>query len=67
MNATAARRPQSQPQPSLPQLPRRHRLGSLIASVLVSTVLLSSVVVGLTSAPEAQSQIAARSAATAHA
>lgn len=49
MNATAARRPQ--PQPELPQLPRRHRLGSAIASVLVSTVLLSSVVIGLTSAP----------------
>ena len=69
MNATAARRPQPQPQPSLPQLPRRHRLGSLIASVLVSTVLLSSVVVRkMTSAPEAQrARSPPRSAATAHA
>jgi hypothetical protein len=59
MNATAApRRPQQQPE--LPQLPRKHRIGSVIASVVVSTLLLSSVVVGLTSAPEGANQMAGR-------
>lgn len=53
MNATAAR---PNRQPELPKLPRQQRLGSVIASVLVSTALLSSVMLGLTASPTAQAQ-----------
>jgi hypothetical protein len=59
--ATAAPARPQQPQPlQLPALPRKQRLGAAIASVLISTVLLSSVVIGLTSAPESGSHVAAQ-------
>lgn len=56
--ATAAR-PKNR-QPELPKLPHKQRLGAVIASVLVSTALLSSVVIGLTSSPDSASQMAGR-------
>jgi hypothetical protein len=58
MNATATRRPN--PQPELPRLSRRQRLGAAVASVFISTVLLSSVVAGLTGIPDSASQLAGR-------
>jgi hypothetical protein len=58
MNATAARRPS--PQPELPPLPRRQRAGAAVASALISTVLLSSVVAGLTFTPDSASPLAGR-------
>lgn len=50
-----------------PRLPRSTRLGSVLASVLITTALLGSVVVGLTSAADDAAAVAARPAATARA
>lgn len=67
MNATAApaRRPTSPPQ--LPALPRRQRIGAAVASAVVSSVLLSAVVLGLTGSPDGASELAERPAPTARA
>lgn len=57
MNAATA--PHTSTHPSrLPPLPRRQRIGAAVASVVVSAVLLSGVVVGLTSVPDGASQMA---------
>jgi len=59
---TAPTRPTNRPTsaPQLPPLPRRQRIGAAIASALISTVLLSSVVIGLTGTPDSASPVAAR-------
>jgi hypothetical protein len=41
-------------------LPRRQRIGAAVASVLISTVLLSSVVIGMTGTPDSASLSAGR-------
>jgi hypothetical protein len=59
MNATAAPKRATNP-PQLPSLPRRQRIGAAVASVLISTVLLSSVVIGMTGTPDSASLSAGR-------
>jgi hypothetical protein len=48
-----------------PQLPRSTRLGAALASVLITTTLLGSVVVGLTAMADEATALAARPAAAA--
>ncbi len=59
MNAAPASNTPTQPS-RLPPLPRRQRIGAAVASAVVSTVLLSGVVVGLTGVPDGASQMAAQ-------
>jgi hypothetical protein len=55
----------ARPQTPAPQLPRSARLGAALASVLITTTLLGSVVVGLTAMADEATALAARPAAAA--
>ncbi len=45
-----------------PRLPRRQRAWAAVVSVLISTIVLSSVVLGLTAPPEAHGPLAGQPA-----
>ena len=65
MNHTATAQPHDLARP--PSLSPRLRFGAAIASALISAVVLSSVVLGITATPELVGQLVARPAAAAHA
>jgi hypothetical protein len=57
-------RPDAQRRRDAPTLPRRTRIGSMLASATVGTALLGSVVIGLTSMADEELATARRAVAT---
>ena len=55
---------QPQDEGKLPQLPRRNRIGSALASSLITAVLFGSVVIGMTSMADDGQTMAGAAAAT---
>ena len=63
---TAAQQSTQQSAAAPARLPRRQRLGSAVASVIVTSVLFGSVVLGMTSTSDDGRQLIAQAHAVAH-